>query len=442
MKKYIVKAAVGKGKGLFSSTDIKEGEVLFKVDLSKNKSYTPEEIAKMPNNNHADYVGRGRYAISFHPYSYMNHSCNPNIVVKHDSIAKSTFIAMRDIKKGEELTHDYGVGAMDQFGKTLWIMDCKCESKNCRKKIPGDFFKQPKETQRKYYKYLPPTIKRRYKDIFDKLIKEVEIENVFIRKNLNLELRKKISNDFVEMFGKDVLVHSVKDFNIFKKIIKEGKLKLPRNHSSPKKTPQMERILGCDNTIYFSTGFYYVADFNFEYSFIFDIDLLEVMDFYYKPLIWNCFRRIVDYWYDNDIDYLEDLANVNNETRLVVDKYYEFNGIKRDFFDFWRIEEETMNHILNYKDKKILFEIVKSVEKELKLEFPDSKNYTIKNTKNLETLPEVICRHEINLLNNDSFLGIHMSNLALFKDIKGLFENYNKGLIIFDGKKIVKLAEL
>lgn len=170
MKKYIVKKAGAKGEGLFASKDIKKGEVLFKVDLSKQKAYSPKEIAKMPNNNHADYVGRGKYVISFHPYSYMNHSCNANIAVKHESIAKSTFMAMRDIKKGEELTHDYGAGAMDQFGKTLWTMKCRCGSKNCRKKIPGDFFKQPKEIQKQYYQYLPRSIKRKYRLLFDKLM--------------------------------------------------------------------------------------------------------------------------------------------------------------------------------------------------------------------------------------------------------------------------------
>lgn len=72
MKKYIIKKVYSKGKGLFASKDIKKDEVLFHVDLSKQKSYTPEEIAKMPNNDHADYVGRGRYVLSFHPYSYMN----------------------------------------------------------------------------------------------------------------------------------------------------------------------------------------------------------------------------------------------------------------------------------------------------------------------------------------------------------------------------------
>lgn len=172
MNKFIIKNTGSKGQGLFASQSIKKGEILSHVDLSKQKSYTSKEIAKIPKNNHADYVGRGKYVISFHPYSYMNHSCNPNIVIKHESIAKSSIIAMRDIIKGEELTHDYGVGAMDQFGKTLWIMDCKCGNKNCRKKIPGDFFRQPIEIQRKYYKYLPPAIKRKYKDKFNKLMRQ------------------------------------------------------------------------------------------------------------------------------------------------------------------------------------------------------------------------------------------------------------------------------
>ena len=109
--------------------------------------------------------------ISFHPYSYIKHSCSPNILVKHRTIAKSDFYVMIDIKKGEELTYDYGVNAMDQFGKSFWVMKCGCRSKNCREKIPGDFFKQPIAIQRKYFKYLPASIKRKYKSRFKKLMK-------------------------------------------------------------------------------------------------------------------------------------------------------------------------------------------------------------------------------------------------------------------------------
>jgi SET domain-containing protein len=162
--KYIVKSAGKKGKGLFANRNIRKGESIMRVDLSKDKSYTREQIDSNPKlqSDHCDYVGRGRYTISFHPYSYMNHSCNPNVLVKHKSITKSNFIALRDIREGEELTYDYGVNAMDQFEKELWSFKCHCGSKNCRKKISGCFFKQPLEIQKFYWKYLPLSIRKKY----------------------------------------------------------------------------------------------------------------------------------------------------------------------------------------------------------------------------------------------------------------------------------------
>jgi hypothetical protein len=166
MEKYILSKTNGKGEGLFASQNIQKGEVLFTVDLSKQPSYLPEKIAVMPNNDHADYVGRGRFVISVHPYSYMNHSCNPNFVRKYETIARSVFTALRDIIKGEELTYDYGVGALEQFGNAQWVLDCQCGSENCRKKVSGDFFEQPQEIQKKYYQYLPPSLKRKYKERF------------------------------------------------------------------------------------------------------------------------------------------------------------------------------------------------------------------------------------------------------------------------------------
>jgi len=168
MKKFLIKKSKT-GKGLFAAKNIKKEEKLFSIDLTKQKSYSRKETAEL-NSEHCDYVGRGRYVISFHPYSYINHSCSPNILVKHRTIAKSDFYAMRDIKKEEELTYDYGANALDQFGKSFWVMKCRCRSKNCREKIPGDFFKQPIKIQKKYFKYLPTSIKRKYKSKLKRLI--------------------------------------------------------------------------------------------------------------------------------------------------------------------------------------------------------------------------------------------------------------------------------
>ena len=166
MKNIIIKKTGKKGKGVFANKNFKKGELVMKVDLSKEKSYSRKEVDKNPKlqSEHCDYVGRGRYVISFHPYSYINHSCNPNLLIKHKTMAKSAIYAMGNIKKGEELTYDYGANALDSFDNPSWkSMKCNCSTKNCRKMIYSSFFKLPKYLQKKYYRNLPPSIKKRLK---------------------------------------------------------------------------------------------------------------------------------------------------------------------------------------------------------------------------------------------------------------------------------------
>ena len=170
MKSVTIKNVKGIGNGLFANKNFKKDELIFKIDLSKLKSYSPKELEKINTKDHEDYVGRGRYVVTFHPYSYMNHSCEPNVLIKHETIARSKFYAMRDIKKGEQLTYDYGVNAMDQIGTELWSTKCECRSKNCRGKLSTCFLKQPISIQKKYYKYLPQALKRKYRNKFPKSV--------------------------------------------------------------------------------------------------------------------------------------------------------------------------------------------------------------------------------------------------------------------------------
>jgi uncharacterized protein len=57
--------------------------------------------------------------------SYINHSCNPNTYLRR-AYKKVEFYSLRTIKKGEELSADYGETHHD--GK----LPCKCGAKNCR----------------------------------------------------------------------------------------------------------------------------------------------------------------------------------------------------------------------------------------------------------------------------------------------------------------------
>jgi len=82
-----------------------------------------------------------------------NHSCEPNC--GFDGSIK--LVAIKDIKKGEELTFDYA------FCETLIRkFECKCGSMNCRKIIkPADW--KIKELQGKYFDYFSPYLKEKIK---------------------------------------------------------------------------------------------------------------------------------------------------------------------------------------------------------------------------------------------------------------------------------------
>ena len=64
---------------------------------------------------------------------YFNHSCEGNLGFDDDG----DFIAIRDITKGEELTYDYALAESNPEFRML----CTCGSKNCRKIITGNDWK-------------------------------------------------------------------------------------------------------------------------------------------------------------------------------------------------------------------------------------------------------------------------------------------------------------
>jgi SET domain-containing protein len=168
-EKFEVREINGKGKGLFTLEKIKKGKLIFHNDLTQLPSYKLDELHNHPQfekfHDHSDYVGDGKYVIDLSPVSYMNHSCDPNCVVKMKTTKISDYYALRDIEPDEELTHDYSLTSFDQFaGKGFWVLDCQCESEKCRGKVTGDFFALDKEIQRKYYQNLPPSILEKYEE--------------------------------------------------------------------------------------------------------------------------------------------------------------------------------------------------------------------------------------------------------------------------------------
>ena len=111
------------GLGLFAGEDIPEGTLIIE--------YTGERITPQE----ADRRG-GRYLFAVndnlvidgtdrkYTARYINHSCEPNAEAEHEVTEDRIYIrALQNIKKGEEITFDYG----EDYTTSSYMKDgCKC----------------------------------------------------------------------------------------------------------------------------------------------------------------------------------------------------------------------------------------------------------------------------------------------------------------------------
>jgi SET domain-containing protein len=75
---------------------------------------------------------------------HLNHSCDPNVGVR----GQITFVAMRDVSPGSELTIDYAMIDGDRTER----MQCSCGAGECRRVITGNDWRLP-ELRRRYLGY-------------------------------------------------------------------------------------------------------------------------------------------------------------------------------------------------------------------------------------------------------------------------------------------------
>ena len=133
------------GKGIFATKDFKKGGTVFIF-----KGTTHKHINKSIKDTfeHPDWVGidKNTWIDPKKEYHFINHSCDPNMGTK----GKVTFCALKNIKKGSELTFDYSISEADE----KWSMKCQCGSKNCRKVIKSIQF-LPLSTYKHYLPYIP-----------------------------------------------------------------------------------------------------------------------------------------------------------------------------------------------------------------------------------------------------------------------------------------------
>jgi len=82
---------------------------------------------------------------------YSNHSCDPNLGMR----GEITFVAMRNIRAGEELTHDWATTDDDDYS-----VECQCGAPNCRKILTGKDW-QWRALQKRYAGYFSAYLARK-----------------------------------------------------------------------------------------------------------------------------------------------------------------------------------------------------------------------------------------------------------------------------------------
>ena len=131
MKLYKIKKSKIDKNGLYANRNIKSGTRIIEY---KGKIISVKQSENDPkfDNNKAIYLFNlnKRYdldgAYNFNIARLINHSCNPNCEVFGKGL-KVWVYAMKNIKKGEELSYDYGFSFDENFRQ----FPCNCRSKNC-----------------------------------------------------------------------------------------------------------------------------------------------------------------------------------------------------------------------------------------------------------------------------------------------------------------------
>jgi len=131
VKLYKVKKSEIDNYGLYAVKDIKDrtriieykGKILTKKQVEENSKFDNDKAIYLFNiNKKYDLDGDFKYNTA----RLINHSCDPNCEVYGTGL-KVWVYAIKNIKKGEELTYDYGFG----FDEDYKDFPCRCGSKNC-----------------------------------------------------------------------------------------------------------------------------------------------------------------------------------------------------------------------------------------------------------------------------------------------------------------------
>ena len=131
MKLFKVKKSNIDKRGLYASKNIRPGtkiieyigKLITKKEAQLNSKFdNSKDIYLFNINEKYDLDGDFKWNTA----RLINHSCSPNCEVEGEGL-KLWITSLREIKKGEELTYDYGFGYDEDYKQ----FPCKCGSIDC-----------------------------------------------------------------------------------------------------------------------------------------------------------------------------------------------------------------------------------------------------------------------------------------------------------------------
>ncbi len=146
------------GQGLFAVRPIRKGEVVAVkgghiLDGKALRAVEAQIADSFIRIGDGFFIGARRQGEVKANKLYLNHSCDPNLGIR----GEITFVAMRSIRAGEELTYDW---AMEDTGPAT--VNCRCGAKICRGKITGNDWRIP-ALQKRYTGYFSAYIVGKFK---------------------------------------------------------------------------------------------------------------------------------------------------------------------------------------------------------------------------------------------------------------------------------------
>lgn len=179
------------GKGVFAKEKLKKDETLFVMggyilDIegeNRLKGFPEDKPIEISEEFSFSPLSSGD--IELMPQHYVNHSCEPNAGWR----GQVFMVAMRDIKKGEEITYDYAtIICSKENSKNYFKIKCHCGLKNCRGVIDEEGW-QDKNLQKKYKGYFQWYLQEKINKLKSEEEKFKEKRRIYSWMNQKLEVR-------------------------------------------------------------------------------------------------------------------------------------------------------------------------------------------------------------------------------------------------------------